>query len=121
MKQKSEDSKTKIALKAFRKYVAPILHAEEHLNYKSGQVIFYEGHKPYGVYVLKKGRVRLFRRNEEAEKLVRIVVPGHILGVDEVAESQSFAFGARAETDVSVSFFSRSCLKSIVKNSDSTD
>ena len=106
-----EVQKDMIALHALRKYIAPIIQAEEQVAYKSGQVLFYEGHKPYGVYVLKKGRVRLFKKNENAEKLLRIVLPGHILGADEMGESRAFEFGAKAETDVLVSFFSRSYLK----------
>jgi CRP-like cAMP-binding protein len=102
---------TMIALTAFKKYVVPIVQAEQWLEYKSGQVIFYQGHRPCGVYILKKGRVRLFSKDEYGEKLIRIVLPGHVLGVDEMGESRPFDFGARAETDVFIVFFSRSNLK----------
>lgn len=100
-----------IPLNAFEKYAAPLMQAEERLDYKAGQVIFYEGHKPYGIYVLRKGRIRLFRKKQGAEKLLRIIVPSHILGAEEVRETRPFKFGAKAETDVSISFFGASVFK----------
>ncbi|OGX07753.1 MAG: hypothetical protein A2Z88_04455 [Omnitrophica WOR_2 bacterium GWA2_47_8] len=98
----------KISLDAFKKYAVPLVLAEEHLDYKSGQVVFYERHKPYGIYVLRKGRIRLFTKENGVEKLLRIVVPGSIFGADEVCGRRPFEFGAKAETDVSVIFFGES-------------
>lgn len=106
--QKEETVNTKISMNAFKKYVVSLVQAEERLDYKSGQIVFYEGHKSYGVYVLRKGRIRLFQKKDDVEKLIRIVVPTHILGANEVHEGRFFEFGAKAETDVSVSFFGRS-------------
>lgn len=98
-------------MNAFEKYVVPLVQAEERLDYKPGQIVFYEGHKSYGVYVLRKGRIRLFQKQNDVEKLIRIVVPTHILGANEVCEGRFFEFGAKAETDVSVSFFGRSLFR----------
>lgn len=91
------------------KYLADLVQAEEHLEYRAGQVIFYEGHQPYGVYILRKGRVRLFEKfSNGEEKLVRIVEPGHAFGDEALLEGGLHPFSAKAETDVHVSFFSRS-------------
>src|SRR3990167_8509485 len=90
------------------KYLADLVRAEEHLEYKAGQMIFYEGHQPYGVYILQKGRIRLFEKlSSGEEKLVRIVESGHVFGDETFLKGEPHPFSAKAETDVAVSFFSR--------------
>lgn len=85
---------------------------EEILDYKAGQVIFYKGHYPYGVYVIRKGRVRLFtKRKNGKELLLKIVEPMQVLGAEAFTEGRPFDYSARAETDVSVAFFSRCAIR----------
>lgn len=94
-----------------KKYLANLVQAEERVNYKSGQVLFYEGHKPYGIYVLRKGRIRLFKKKNSGEELLKIIEPTQILGENEFMESRYFTYSAKAETDISVSFFSRATMQ----------
>lgn len=82
--------------------------AEERLQYKAGQVIFYEGHYPYGVYILRKGRVRLFTKAVDGEaRLLKIVEPEQILGEEAYRSGRPFGYSAEAETDVAIGFVSR--------------
>lgn len=96
---------TKIPLETFKKLAPAFVQAEEIINYKSGQNIFYEGHKPYGVHVIRKGRVVLFKTVDGIEVTCRIEEPGAVLGAEEVANQRSYEYGARAVTDVSARFF----------------
>ena len=88
-----------------------LVQAEERLGFKKGQMIFYEGHKPCGIFVLKTGFVRLFRMESGAEKVLAIREPGQVLEEKAFLQDKSFGCSARAETDVSVGFFSRKFLE----------
>jgi CRP-like cAMP-binding protein len=112
MVRKKRKMKTAIPFPKLKKYLADLVQVEERLDYKAGQTIFYEGHYPYGVYVLRKGRIRLFTKKEnEVEELLKIVEPPQILGEEAFAENKSFGYSAKAETDVSISFFSRASMQ----------
>lgn len=101
-----------IPFQKFKKYLAGLVEVEERLEYKAGQIIFYEGHYPYGVYVLRKGRIRLFTKRENgAEELLKIVEPPQILGEESFAENKPFGYSAKAETDASISFFNRAFIQ----------
>lgn len=97
-----------IPLHEVKKYLTHLVQVEKRIDYKAGQVIFYEGHKPYGIYVLRTGRIRLFKKKNGREELLKIMEPLQLLGVSEIRKDRVFDYSARAETDVSVSFFSRS-------------
>ena len=102
---------TAIPFHKVKKYLANLVHAEERINYKSGQVLFYEGHQPYGIYVLRKGRIRLFKKKNGGEELLKIIEPTQILGETEFIEGKPFDYSAKSETDISVSFFSRASMQ----------
>lgn len=48
------------------KHWEDLLSEGKSISFKSGQVLFYEGHSPYGVFILQKGRVK-FRKREAEE------------------------------------------------------
>lgn len=112
MVRKKRKMKIAIPFPKLKKYLADLVQVEERMNYKAGQTIFYEGHYPYGVYVLRTGRIRLFTKKDiEGEKLLKIVEPAQILGEEAFVENKPFDYSAKAETDVSISFFSRASLQ----------
>lgn len=111
MVRRKRTVKTTIPFHKVKKYLANLVHAEERINYKPGQVLFYEGHQPYGIYVLRKGRIRLFKKKNGGEDLLKIMEPTQILGENEFLESRPFAYSAKAETDASISFFSRASIR----------
>ena len=70
MVRKKRKMKIVIPFPKLKKYLADLVQAEERMDYKAGQMIFYEGHYPYGVYVLRKGRIRLFTKKDiEGERI----------------------------------------------------
>lgn len=49
--------------------------------YKKGQIIFYEGNNPFGVYCIFSGRVKLYKMGGNGRpQIVRLAGPGDILG-----------------------------------------
>lgn len=97
-----------IPYKKIQKHLGSIVLAEERLDFKEGQIIFYEGHEPYGIYVLRKGRIRLYQKLDGGEeKLIQVLEPGNLFGEKAFLNHESYDANARAETDASVSFFSR--------------
>lgn len=111
MIRRKRKMETTIPFNKVKKYLADLVQAEERVHYTPGQMLFYEGHKPYGIYVLRKGRIRLFRKTNGGEELIKIIEPTRILGESEFLGSTSFPYSAKAETDVSISFFSRASLQ----------
>ena len=105
--------KNRFPFQKLKKCLTYLVQVEERLDYKPGQTIFYEGHYPCGIYVLRKGRIRLSRKKDnDQEDLLQIVEPGHVFGEDSYdSEPKPFDCSAQAETDVSISFFSGSALK----------
>lgn len=103
--------KTAVPFDEVKKYLAELVQAEERFNYKAGQILFYEGHRPYGIYVLRKGRIRLFRKRNGGEDLLKVIEPTQILGEEEIRECKPFAYSAKAETDVAISFFCRASIQ----------
>ena len=97
-----------VPFKRVEKYLGGLIQAEQQLEYKAGQTIFYEGHQPYGIYIVRKGRVRFFHGPEgREEKLIQVVGPGHMFCEEPFLKNTPYGFSAKAETDVSLSFFSR--------------
>ncbi|MBL7684426.1 MAG: cyclic nucleotide-binding domain-containing protein, partial [Deltaproteobacteria bacterium] len=62
----------------------PLLELDHHKTvnrYKKGQIIFYEGNEPFGLYCINAGRVKLYKSGEEGRnQIVRIAGPGDLLG-----------------------------------------
>jgi CRP/FNR family transcriptional regulator len=65
--------------------------------YKRGSVLFVEGQRPKGVYVLCAGRAKVSITSAEGKKIVlRIAQPGEMLGINATLRGQPY--GATAET-----------------------
>jgi len=65
--------------------------------YERGSVLFVEGQKPHGVYILCEGRAKVSIGSSEGKTLVlRIAQPGDLLGMNAVLMGQPY--GATTET-----------------------
>jgi len=64
-------------------------------EYARGEVLFAEGQAPRGVYVLCRGRVKLYTCSGEARVLITdITVPGDVLGLSAVVSGQPYEVSA---------------------------
>ena len=76
--------------------------------YKKGQTIFYEGNKPYGVYCLKNGNVKLYKTTAEGKNLiVRIAGGGDLIGYRYFFTNELYSSTAEVLEDATVCFLDK--------------
>ena len=72
-------------------------------TYKRGQIIFYEGNRPYGLYCLFSGRVKLYKTGVDGkQQIVRIAGPGDLLGYRSLFSDEAYAASAEVLEDASI-------------------
>jgi len=77
-------------------------------HYKKGQVIFFEGNRPAGMYCINKGKVKIFQTGEEGkEQILRLAKEGDILGYRSLISGENYGGSAEAIDDATVCFVSR--------------
>lgn len=74
-------------------------------SYKKGDSIFKEGSRPFGVFCLNKGKVKLVRTGDDGrEHIVRLVRPGDPLGYRSLLSGDKYSASAVAIEDCNVCF-----------------
>ena len=96
-----------IAYRLIKNHLGELVKAEERLYYKKGQVVFYEGHQPYGLYVVREGEVVLTRSKDGKSGVIAILGPGDLLGVEAFLSDTPYKENATADTDLELSFFGK--------------
>ncbi len=68
------------------------LSEEKRTNlYKKGQILFYEGNMPYGIFCISEGVIKLYKTSLEGKQtIVRMAKPGDILGYRSLFSSQPY-------------------------------
>jgi CRP/FNR family transcriptional regulator, polysaccharide utilization system transcription regulator len=73
--------------------------------YKKGQVIFHEGNKPYGVYCVSSGKVKISKSNSEGkEQIIRLAKTGDVLGYRALMADTTYSASAVVLEDAVVCF-----------------
>lgn len=68
--------------------------------FKKGQVIFYEGNYPHGMYCIYKGKVKISKLGDEGkEQIVRFAGEGELLGYRSSLSNESYKATATAMED----------------------
>lgn len=99
-------------LKWIKEKLAPLVLVEEQLSFKAGQIIFYRGHHPYGLYVVRRGRVVLHADDAGGRRFTkRVVGSGMIFGEEALKAGDAFEATATAVTDSDISFFPKTAFK----------
>jgi CRP/FNR family transcriptional regulator len=84
--------------------------------YKKGQIIFYEGMNPTGVYCVNKGRVKISKIGFDGkEQIVRFVMDGGLLGIRALLGDRSYTASATTLEDSIVCFINRETFMEILK------
>lgn len=85
--------------------------------YKKGQIIFYEGKGALGIYCINSGRIKVYKIGSEGkEQIVRMVMPGEILGLRSVISGKPYSASATALDDSVCCFIGkRKFFKLIIK------
>lgn len=76
--------------------------------YKKGQSIFYEGHKPFGVYCVTSGKIKLYKYAPEGkEYIVRLASGGDLLGYRAFFTDEPYQASAESIEDATVCFLDK--------------
>lgn len=75
--------------------------------FKSGQTLFYEGHKPYGLFIIQEGRV-IFEKSGKAHDES---LETKILGLQHLISNTPYCASCKAATPVKAIFVPKGILK----------
>lgn len=79
------------------------------LRYDPKQMIFHEGNPAFGLYVVYKGKVKLFKRASDGRlRILRIVGPAGLLGEEALRYNSAYLSSAEALTETKLFFIARS-------------
>jgi CRP/FNR family transcriptional regulator len=87
-------------------------------KYERGQVIFYEGNTPLGIYCIHSGRVKLFKTNRLGKQLVtRILGPGDTMAYRALLSKEPCSSTAEAVEPSTICVISKETLFYLLKES----
>ncbi len=82
------------------------LSVEKSCNiYKKGQLVFYEGNRPTGLYCVNKGKVKVYQIGMEGkEQIIRLAKDGDILGYRSLISGEMYTASASIIEDSTICF-----------------
>lgn len=90
--------------------------SKQRIQFKKNQVIFREGDKPQGLFCISSGSVKLSRIDENGnEILLKVYIPGNIIGYRALFAHESYQATAIAHEDVEICFVQESVLKNMME------
>src|SRR5690606_38722147 len=108
------DRYSNIFCKAKLESMAAIEDEKVCTQYKKGDSIFKEGSRPFGVYCLNQGKVKLVKTGDDGrEHIVRLVKPGDPLGYRSLLSGNKYNASAVAIEDCNVCFVPKELFFSI--------
>jgi len=85
--------------------------------FKKGQVIFYEGNHPHGMYCIYKGKVKISKLGDEGkEQIVRFAGEGELLGYRSSLSSESYKATATAMEDCYICHIPKDKFSDVLNN-----
>ena len=76
--------------------------------YKKGQLIFYEGNRPTGIYCVNQGKVKIFQTGEEGkEQILRLAKEGDMLGYRSLISGEPYSASGAVMDDAVVCYVPR--------------
>jgi CRP-like cAMP-binding protein len=86
-------------------------------SYKKGEAIFKEGARPFGIYCLNSGKIKLVKTGDDGrEHIVRLVRPGDPLGYRSLLSGDRYNASAVAIEDCHVCFIPKELFLSILSS-----
>lgn len=84
--------------------------------YKKGQIVYYEGNKPYGVYCINSGKIKLQKYTDSGKNYIsNIAKGGNILGYKAFFTDDKFSETAEVLEDSMICFLDREKFFSLLK------
>lgn len=83
--------------------------------YRKGTVIFHEANKPFGLYTVFSGKVKLFKTSEQGkEQIVRLAKPGDPIGYRSLISGENYFATAEAMEDSRLCFIPWGTFKNLM-------
>lgn len=90
---------------------------KSHIQYKKGQIIFYEGNYPHGLFCIHKGKVKISKLGESGkEQIVRFAKEQEIIGYRALLSNESYNATATVMHDALVCFIPYDSLFKTLRN-----
>jgi CRP/FNR family transcriptional regulator len=87
-------------------------------HYEKGQVLFYEGHNPFGIHCIYSGRIKLYKHGPRGEtQVIRLLGKGEVMGFRALVAREPYAASAEAIEPATSCFISRETLFDIIRES----
>lgn len=87
-------------------------------EFKKGQVLFREGTVPKGVFIVKKGKIKIYQTNEEGrESIVYLYKKGDYFGYRPLLADEPHPVSAAAMDNVVISFIPRNTFMELLQQS----
>lgn len=87
-------------------------------QYHKGQVLFYKGHLPYGIFIIVSGQVHLVGTEETNPEQGFPALLYNPIGFDLLFSRQCYPFTAIAQSDVKAVFIAKSSLNKLCQQSE---
>lgn len=84
-------------------------------EYKKGRIIFFEGDTGKFLYLIKKGKVEIYRKEGKEEKHIAVLGEGDFLGEMSIIEKEKRSASCRAIEDVEIMLFSKRNLEELIE------
>ena len=87
-------------------------------TYQDNQMIFYQGAMPFGVFILKKGKVKLYKTGSLGKnQIFQICVPGDIFGFHAAINNYQYPDSAETLEASEIQFIPKHLFIELIKNS----
>jgi len=99
------------------KEIEELSHSKGCHVYKKGQVIFYEGNYPSGLFCINKGKIKIYKLGESGkEQIVRLAKIGDIIGYRALVSGEPYRGSAEALEDAVLCHIPKESFLSIMQN-----
>lgn len=85
-----------------------VSHSKVTNTYKKGQVIFFQGNPPFGLYCINSGKIKLSRVGDDGkESIMRIASSGDVLGHRSLFSHENYTATATVIEDAAICFIDK--------------
>ncbi len=88
--------------------LAALSENKSYISYRKGQLIFYEGNHPQGLYCIYSGKVKIHKLGHDGrDQILRLAKSGNVIGYRALLSDDTYHASATAIEDSLVCFFPR--------------
>ncbi|WP_430973294.1 Crp/Fnr family transcriptional regulator [Sunxiuqinia rutila] len=92
-----------------------LLGTAKQLDFRAGELVVKKGTPVHGLYLLKTGTVELALDEGQTKKVLMLLFPGEIIGINCAYSTKHYSFSARALTDCSVDILNYETFSGLLK------